>query len=194
VQALQAWNFTLLIAQRLVLSAVFQRVNCWAVPEACKRCGKPGRCGLLRNGLAWRDCNRQTRYAKRAFGCGREPKTRRQRRRCLQRSLMQRDAAEAARFTQRMRSGWLAWTALLFRAGCSRSQALGTWHLAFGNQHTALCIQHLAFGAIARYITREERVAGQIRRYPLKSLFQPIVQDSLHGTSLRDLRQRAAIR
>lgn len=32
-------DVTLLIAQRLVLSAVSQRVNCWAVPEACKRCG-----------------------------------------------------------------------------------------------------------------------------------------------------------
>jgi hypothetical protein len=28
----------------------------------------------------------------------------------------------------------------------------------------------------------------------IKIFIQPIVQDSLHGTSLRDLRQRAAIR
>lgn len=40
---------------RLVLRQ-FARASCRAVPKACKRCGQPGRCGLLRNGLAWRDC------------------------------------------------------------------------------------------------------------------------------------------
>ena len=33
---------------RLVLRQFARGVNCRAVPKACKRCGQPGRCGLLR--------------------------------------------------------------------------------------------------------------------------------------------------
>jgi hypothetical protein len=47
-------------------------VNCRAVPEACKRCGQPGRCGLLRNGLALRDCQPPSAIRVRTrLGCGR---------------------------------------------------------------------------------------------------------------------------
>jgi len=53
---------------RLVLRQ-FTRVNCRAVPKACKRCGHPGVAASSENGLALRDCNQQARSGCVALRC-----------------------------------------------------------------------------------------------------------------------------